>query len=232
MQTTSRRDRAKHRRRRRILDEARSLLAGGGFDALNLRSLAAAAEVTVPTIYNLVGNKEDVVVALLADALEEIEQRAGSHAGDGPLERATAVVTESVSLFGSDEEFYRAALIALDYLDGSAQHHDTAARIYVWAEQLLVEGFDACRRAGLLRDRIDADLLAAHIVRSYRTSSRAWALGQLDIDAFRAAALADVYLSLAADAVETFHATLMKKIAALPRADSRQPLASTTKGKE
>jgi len=52
------------KRRQRILHEARQLLTRGGYESLNLRALAQAAEVTVPTIYNLLGNKEALVVAL------------------------------------------------------------------------------------------------------------------------------------------------------------------------
>ena len=52
------------KRRTRILAEARGLLARGGFDAMNLRDLARLADVMVPTIYNLIGNKEEVIVAL------------------------------------------------------------------------------------------------------------------------------------------------------------------------
>ena len=44
------------KRRQRILAEARRLIARGGIEALNLRKLAAAAEVTVPTIYNVRSN--------------------------------------------------------------------------------------------------------------------------------------------------------------------------------
>ena len=63
------------KRRARILAEARGLLARGGFDAMSLRELARLADVTVPTIYNLVGNKEEVLLALFSEVLDEIESR-------------------------------------------------------------------------------------------------------------------------------------------------------------
>lgn len=44
-------------RRARIIAEARRLIGEHGFDGLSLRKLAAAAGVTVPTIYNLIGGK-------------------------------------------------------------------------------------------------------------------------------------------------------------------------------
>jgi len=207
-------------RRQRILHEARRLITGGGFDALNLRALAQAAEVTVPTIYNLLGNKEALVVALFSDALAEIEKRVVSHRHAAPLEMAVAAVTESTAVFAEDEHYYRAAIIAVEYLDHSGSHHDTVAQLYRWGERMFTDGCIACVDANLLRGRIPATLLGAHILRSYRTSCRAWAFGQISINEFRTAALIDVYTCLAADAVEIFRATVIKKIAALKTAVS------------
>ena len=217
------------KRRGRILHEARKFVADGGFETLNLRALASAAEVTVPTIYNLVGNKEAIVLSLFEDALTEIEQRVGSHRDTDPLDMAEAVVTESIGVFEEDESYYRAAFIAVEYLDQSGPHHDSVAKIYQWGERLIIGGLNACAEVGLIQGRVPALLLGEQILRSYRTSCRAWAFGQISIQEFRSAALTDVYICLAADAVETFHATLVKKVAALsaavlssaPRVDQR-----------
>src|SRR5271166_5540453 len=61
-------------RRQRILDEACHLLAGGGTEGLTLRALAENSGVTVPTIYNLVGCKDQVVTSLIAAALDRLEE--------------------------------------------------------------------------------------------------------------------------------------------------------------
>ena len=62
------RDTNMRKRRERILHAARTLIATDGFEALNVRALAAAAGVTVPTLYNLIGRKEAIVVASLPAA--------------------------------------------------------------------------------------------------------------------------------------------------------------------
>ncbi len=215
-------------RRARILREARGMLVHAGYDGLNLRSLAKAAEVTVPTLYNLVGNKEEIVAALFAEALAEVEQRMAQHRGTEPLELAEAVVMESVGLFGEDEDFYRAAFIAVEYLNQSPQHHHTVARLYEWGEQLVSAGCVACAKAGLLRGRVPVTLLGQHILRDYRASCRDWAFKRLSIAEFQAQALSDIYLTLAADAVETFQAALAKKISRCVAAPSgRKPTRAT-----
>jgi len=203
------------KRRQRILAEARRLIARGGIEALNLRKLAAAAEVTVPTIYNLLGNKEALVIALFTEALEEIEHRVRSAAHGSALASAEAVVAESTGLFAEDEQYFRSAFIALEHLDQTRAHHAAAEGVYTWGRSLILDGLDACREAGLISGQIPAAVLGDQILRGYRTSCRAWAFGQLSIEEFRASALSDVYTCLAADAVETFHARMVRKIAAL-----------------
>lgn len=206
------------KRRQRILHEARRVISAGGIEALNLRALASAAEVTVPTIYNLVGNKETLIVALLAEALREIEQRLGNAAPANALEMTEAVITESTGLFAEDEAYFRTAFVALEHLDQTRAHHAAVADIYAGGGRIVTRGLEACVAAGLTNGRIPAQLLSDQILRSYRTSCRAWAFAQTSIDEFRTAALTDVYTCLAADAVETFHAQLIKKITALGNA--------------
>jgi AcrR family transcriptional regulator len=208
------------KRRARILAEARGLLASGGYDAMSLRELARLADVTVPTIYHLIGSKEEVLIALFSEVLDEIESRVEAGRNLEPLALVTAVVTESTGLFAEDEDFYRTAFLAVGYLDQRNTHDDRIATIHAWGERLIAAGFIACRDARLLRGRIAPVLLGGPILRSYRSSCRAWATGQTGIAEFRRFALTDIYITLAADAVESFHALLQKKIAVLAPRDA------------
>ena len=54
----------KERRKARILSEARNLIAEEGFDALTISELAVRSEVTIPTVHNLLGKKNDIVLAV------------------------------------------------------------------------------------------------------------------------------------------------------------------------
>lgn len=203
-------------RRERVLAEARHLLASGGFEALSLRELARRAEVTVPTIYNLVGPKENVLLALGVGVLEEVEARSTPAADAAPLELATAVLNESLRLFAENPDFYRAAFLAVEWLDQGGQHHDEVARIYAWVERLLGGDIENCRRAGFLRGRIPLERLSAAATRNFRMCCRGWAFGHYDLDAFRRIAVTDLYISLAADAVESFQSLLLRAIADAP----------------
>lgn len=203
------------KRRARLLAEARLLLAQGGYEALNLRDLARQAELTVPTIYNLIGRKEDVLLAVAAEVLSELESRLAPRGDTEPLVLAAAVVETSTRLFAEDENFYRAAFLAVEWLDQGGLHHQQVADIYAWVGALLDTGLAACRGAGLLAGQLPAADLTALITRNFRMSCRGWAFGHYDIDEFRRIALTDLYITLCADAVETFHRQLTRRIAAL-----------------
>lgn len=203
------------KRRARLLAEARRLLARGGFEALNLRELARLADVTVPTIYNLIGKKEDLLLALGAGVLTELESRIAPAREADPLTLAAAVVVETTGLFAEEEDFHRAAFLAVEWLDQGGQHHEEVARIYDWVGELISAGIGACRAAQLLRGRIAPAMLSDLVMRNFRMSCRGWAFGHYGIDEFRRMALSDLYIALAADAVETFQVQLLHKIAEL-----------------
>lgn len=209
------RTRNMQKRRTRLLAEARVLLATGGYEALNLRDLARQAELTVPTIYNLIGRKEDVLLAVAAGVLVELEARVVPQGDTDPLTLASAVVEALTYLFAEDEDFYRAAFLAVEWLDQGGLHHQQVAHIYAWVGALLDAGLAACRSAGLLKGRIPEADINALIMRSFRMSCRGWAFGHYDIDEFRRISLTDLYITLCADAEETFHQQLTRRIGAL-----------------
>ena len=62
----------KERRKARILSEARNLIAEEGFDALTISELAVNL-VTIPTVHNLLGKKNDIVLAVFRGLVDNID---------------------------------------------------------------------------------------------------------------------------------------------------------------
>ena len=75
------------RRRERILQAARGLIGSLGFSGLTLRELAEAAGVTVPTIYNLIGNKDQLLRELNEEMMSHLESRLASRPSEPALQR-------------------------------------------------------------------------------------------------------------------------------------------------
>ncbi len=61
------RDRKKTRRRDDILNAARLLFAEKGIDGTTVAEIAAAVEVSTPTVFNYFGHKDGILIALLTE---------------------------------------------------------------------------------------------------------------------------------------------------------------------
>ncbi|WP_299327230.1 TetR/AcrR family transcriptional regulator [Parasphingopyxis sp.] len=209
----------KQRRRDAILGEAQRVIGEQGFDALNLRALAEAASVTVPTIYNLIGSKDAVLVALIEQAVTRIEDALESF-GDVPaLEQAEAVVIQSTAIFEADENFFRAAMIAGEHIDSREDHLGRSGWIHARSTEMAAQACRAGQREGLLRGDIASGTLGEQMYALYRTALYDWTHRMISIEEFRCIALRGFYVCMAADATDAFRTTLLDRIAAL--AESR-----------
>jgi AcrR family transcriptional regulator len=66
--------RAKHKadRHQRIVEAAADLFRASGYDAVKMEAIAAAAEVSIGTIYNYYRNKGDLLVAIVSLEVHEV----------------------------------------------------------------------------------------------------------------------------------------------------------------
>ncbi len=196
------------RRRERILEAARRVIAEEGFDALSTRKLAQSAGVTAPTLYNLIGSKAEILEALELAAAQTIEDRLHVSDDRTPLGLAQAIVRESVVVFAEDEAYYRAACVAGDRLLGQSPSGSLKldARAVALAQHVCAE----LVRMGALRGTIASAELAAQMYRCYGACLREWAYGRMSLQEFGRQAMRGIALLLGADAVDTFRAQLLK----------------------
>ena len=73
VETLSTRSKNMSKRRDTILREARTLIANEGFEALKIRELAVRAGLTVPTIYNLIGGKKEILAIIIQQLVEQLQ---------------------------------------------------------------------------------------------------------------------------------------------------------------
>ncbi len=172
-----------HERRERILAAARSIIAESGYAGLSMRALARASQVTVPTIYNLIGSKEDVVVEAVA---EQTRRFVSGLEGKADL---LAVIEAAVDDFVSQPAYYRGLLPAL------ASSSSIAGRQAQRAMRKQIEfALETAASAGSLEEGMDPGLLSQRIQTHFDATALQWSAGYLDDVAFRAAALFDVAL--------------------------------------
>jgi AcrR family transcriptional regulator len=68
------RDRKKARRRDEIVTAARDLFAQQGIDATTMADIAAAAEVSTPTVFNYFGSKDGILIAMITEGTQEARE--------------------------------------------------------------------------------------------------------------------------------------------------------------
>jgi AcrR family transcriptional regulator len=73
-------------RRRRVLDATLQLAAEGGFDAVQMRDVAAAADVALGTVYRYFASKERLLLEAMAEQQSDLRSYLESH----PPKEATA----------------------------------------------------------------------------------------------------------------------------------------------
>ncbi|HNM97251.1 MAG TPA: TetR family transcriptional regulator, partial [Marmoricola sp.] len=88
---------AQRERRRRILDATIALASKGGFDAVQMRAVADAADVALGTLYRYFPSKIHLLVSALAVQFDATEAALGRRPipGDTPAERVMHVLRSS-----------------------------------------------------------------------------------------------------------------------------------------
>lgn len=125
--STGLRERSKQRRIDRIVDAALDLLRENPDENLTLDRVAARAEVAPMTVFNLVGNRDQLWNAMADRAMQSIDP--SSVAVDDPRERAHAVVEEAVRVLRSDPDVFRQLLAGWNQSGLVLQHDPTEALI-------------------------------------------------------------------------------------------------------
>lgn len=207
----------KERRRRRILAAAQGLIDREGIEAWSMRKVARVAGVSVTTLYNLFGSKEEIRAAMCGDFFDEIDRDLAQSLLDRPLERARAVVTVGVRHVLAEAAMTRPGLLAAE--QGPADQ-DPATPRAVEMQRLAIQ---AAMDQGLLRADLRADLLAGQVYEGFHRAALLWARGELDAAGFRTRALYALTVCLLAAAVEEARPDLVRALRSLERKLVRAP---------
>lgn len=166
---------ASQRRRAAILDAARWLIADRGVDKLVIADIAARADVSVATIYNLVGTRDRLLIAVLDDAVEQVRQRLASGPTNEGVEGCLDVVRAACETVLADALTVRTVIASV----GSAAPD-------VWLteglEGAIRERVDAAVAAGCLDQTIAAGSIAQSIHLGFRGALISWVFGLLADD--------------------------------------------------
>ena len=182
-------------RRERILAAAREIIGERGYEALTMRDLAGAARVTVPTVYNLVGGKEEVLIAAVQEQTERFVAGIEKVEAATPAERVLSVVDACTRELLRLPRYYRSLLQVLFTSEAAAPARAAVGRAL--AAQL-ARGVRDLRDAGELAAWADPEPLVDQLGAHLAFASMQWATGGLGREGLRAASVYGVCLALMA----------------------------------
>jgi AcrR family transcriptional regulator len=178
--------RQREERKQRILTEARRLIAKRGYEAVTMRKLAEKSLVSVPTLYNLFGGKNKILLA----AVE-------SYFGDlvGEAKRASAQ-TGLARIIGLAEvlsrETPRHAAYARSLMSFLGSVSDAGGLHEIAADRLTAEirvGLEQMQRQRQLAAWVDPGALAARLASLLSITTFEWARNRISDAGLRGAIL-------------------------------------------
>jgi AcrR family transcriptional regulator len=102
-------------RRERVVRAAHELAAEGGYEAVQMRDVAARAEVALGTIYRYFPSKDAVLLAVMVQWLGDLENRVTRHPPTGAttVDRIMDVLTRAVRSMEREPRLTRAVIGAM-----------------------------------------------------------------------------------------------------------------------
>jgi len=123
---------AQRDRRKRILDATLALASKGGYDAVQMRTVAERADVALGTLYRYFPSKIHLLVSAMARELGRVQERTArlSLPGDSPYDRLSFILSRITKAMQRDPQLTEAMTRAFMFADASAAAEvDTVGRL-------------------------------------------------------------------------------------------------------
>lgn len=165
-----------HERRRRILREARKLLAEGGIEKFSIRKLCKRADVAQRTLYNAFHNRDRIMALAIREAYEDVNRymryRTSAETMEGIVDRLISVNTRNLRARN-----YTQAVAAIYF--SPAASHDIWVAMREMVDMNLRQWLNRLVREDLLEDWIRVDELANEIANIEYATINDWAQGRI-----------------------------------------------------
>lgn len=190
------REKGKARRKQQIIQAAKRLLAAGGIEALSTRKLAEEAELSVHTLYALVGSKDKILEAVMEDnhnrVLSDIIALNAKH----PIEQVFAFVDSTYRIIAEDQAAQKPLMrVLMTLFDHGSLGSDPwwmMAQEKGWMQSAVAEAIDR----GLLRADFPAPVIADMLMKIYLTNLRDYLFDRAELEAYRDRATFELWFCL------------------------------------
>lgn len=211
------REKGKARRKQQIIHAAKRLLAAGGIEALSTRRLAEEAELSVHTLYALVGSKDLILDAVMADNHERVLEDLLKVNEQQAIEKVFAIVESTYRIIAEDSAAQKPVmrLLMTRLYEGKLNPNPwwLLAQEKGWMESAVAEAVDH----GLLRPGFPARLIGDMLMKIYLANLREYLFDQRDLTTCRDTTIFEFWLCLANLAVDAHRESYLAKADAAAR---------------
>jgi AcrR family transcriptional regulator len=166
-------------RRRRILQASARLAGRGGFDAVQMREVAEAAEVALGTLYRYFPSKVHLLVATMQDQLDGLHStlRRRPPAGDTAAERVVQTLMRAFRALQREPQLADAMVRALIFAD-----RGVSAEVEAVSRQTTAIILDAMGQESPTPEQLAAVRVIEH---TWHSALITWLSGRASIDQVR-----------------------------------------------
>lgn len=157
-----------------------------GISGLSINRIAEQAEVSVATLYNLIGSLHDIIDQLASGLFEEFQRHLErDDTRSSPESIFDEFVDANYLVLQSDERRNRAALLAIFHISISRGRSRLSAAVARDDQDILANGVVECQKAGLIKPAVNAKLLAEQMVYVHGMLLESWAANVISLERFR-----------------------------------------------
>lgn len=168
-------------RRRRLLREARHMIADGGIENFSVRRLCQSAEVAQRTLYNAFHNKDRVIALAIREAYDEFNEhvryRTDENTLDGVLDRTIAINRRNFRVRN-----YTKAVVSIYF--GANTPKDVWETLRDMSVNAIHGWLQAMRARDELRPWVDAYHFSTTMANVQYSVINDWCLGRLSDDEY------------------------------------------------
>ena len=199
------RARGKARRCAKIIAAASDLWREHGIDKAPLSQIAAVAEVSPQTIYNLIGGVDAIALAVINVALDRVEAALSGSAATG-VDLALEAGRVSAQMYIDDARLYRQVMVRIPRVlfEGTHLGRDAA--------EIAVRAMIQAQAAGQVSKAVDPDRLGRAIYSNYLGAIYDWACGDASDAVFLDTSEIGVLAPVAACATEAARPALTARL--------------------
>jgi AcrR family transcriptional regulator len=178
-----------------------------------MRALARRAGLSVTTLYNLFGSKEEILLALIQDGVDSVRPVVEAESASDPLAALQRLAVSPAAYLAQHARVFQPMIAAGLYQSGgrSPQMQAFYGTLIVAIEPLV----KAAQDAGYVTEDVSARLIASAIFYAFRGAVEDWGCGLIGHDALARRIQVGVHFVLLAVAADKARKSLQRNVETL-----------------